>query len=567
MTTVRSDLFAAEILRSYLVSTVREMVLTTTRTAFSTCFCHGEDFTCGLFDAGGRMIAQDQGVGVHAGGLGGAIASVQRVAGQTIAAGDVFLHNDPYDGATHQADVCVVRPIFVDGKHKGFAANRGHWTDVGSMSPGGWSGAAEDVVQEGLLLPAVRLYRAGELQRDIAQLVLRNVRLPEQCWGDLQAQIASSVAAERRIAALIDKAGEAGLDAAIDAALAYTERRLLAGLHLIPDGEAWAEDSIEEDGHGNGPIPIKVHIRKTPEGLHADFTGSAPHQMAPINCTLACTRAAVIGTLVATIDPDLPLNDALIERIHVNAPLGSIVNPTYPAPTFGTTADPANRVMETLLLALAQLVPDRVAAGSYSTGQNVTGGGFTAAGDEFLWYSYQSGGTGAWEGGDGNNGEWHLMANSKNESMEAWEIRYPLRFLEYGLVPDSGGAGRWRGGLGTRRRILLEADTRLSGIADHHFTGAHGTRGAGVGLPNGFGIERDGVTRTLQETFDLESPSKFSNLRARAGDIFVSTQGGGGGVGPAVDRSREEVDRDLLDGYVSPDAVRELYRRDGDDGV
>jgi N-methylhydantoinase B/oxoprolinase/acetone carboxylase alpha subunit len=557
-----SDPFAAEVLRSYLVSTVREMVITTTRTAFSTCFCHGEDFTCGLFDAQGRMIAQDQGVGVHAGGLGGAVASVMQVAGDSLAAGDVFLHNDPYDGATHQADVCVIRPIYVDGTHLGFAANRGHWTDVGSMSPGGWSGAAQDVVQEGLLMPGVRLYRAGELQRDIAQLILRNVRLSEQCWGDIQAQIASAIAAERRIEALVAKDGVEGLDAAIEAAFSYTERRFLAALARLPDGEASGEDVIEDDGRGGGPIPIRVRIRKQGGTFSADFTGSADHQMAPINCTFACTRAAVIGSLVACIDPEIPLNEALIKRIDVIAPLGSIVNPTYPAPTFGTTADPANRVMETMLLALDELTPDRVPAGSYSTGQNVTGGGLTESGDEFLWYSYQSGGTGAWVGGDGNNGEWHLMANSKNESMEAWELRYPLRFLEYSLVADSGGPGRWRGGLGTRRRLLLEADTRLSGIADHHMIGARGKQGGGVGRPNGFSLERDGKVGSLQDHFGLQSPSKFSNLSAKRGDVFVSTQGGGGGVGDPSERGAEQVMADLLDEYISDEAARTQYGRD-----
>lgn len=554
-----SDPFAAEVLRSYLVSTVREMVITTTRTAFSTCFCHGEDFTCGLFDAHGRMIAQDQGVGVHAGGLGGAVASVMRVAGDSLRPGDVFLHNDPYDGATHQADVCVIRPIYVDGARLGFAANRGHWTDVGSMSPGGWSGAAQDVVQEGLLMPAVRLYRAGELERDVAQMVLRNVRLADQCWGDIQAQIASAIAAERRIEALIARDGLRGFEAAVTAAFAYTERRFLAALERIPDGEATGEDVIEDDGRGGGPFPIRVRIRKQDGRFSADFTGSSKHQMAPINCTFACTRAAVIGSLVACIDPEIPLNEALIQRIDVHAPLGSIVNPSYPAPTFGTTADPANRVMETMLLALDQLVPERVPAGSYSTGQNVTGGGLTAAEQEFLWYSYQSGGTGAWKGGDGNNGEWHLMANSKNESMEAWESRYPLRFLEYSLVTDSGGPGRWRGGLGTRRRLLLEADTRLSGIADHHRIGARGKDGGSTGQPNAFAIERDGDTADLQEWFGLSSPSKFSNLAGKAGDVFVSTQGGGGGVGAPHDRPQEAIEADVLDGYVTEKAARSYY--------
>lgn len=558
-----TDAFTAEILRSYLVSTVKEMVLTTTRTAYSTCFCHGEDFTCGIFDAGGRMIAQDQGVGVHAGGLEGAIAAVITRAGGVFAPGDVYLHNDPYDGGTHQADVCCVRPMFAAGRLVGFAANRGHWSDVGGMAPGGWSGVAEDVVQEGLLLPSVCLYRAGVLQEDIQQLVLRNVRLSRQCWGDLQAQIASSIAAERRIAALVDRHGPEGLDAAVDAAISYTRRRFLAALEAMPEGEATGEDVMEDDGRGGGPFPIRVRIAKRPDGsVLADFEGTSVQADAPINCTFACTRAAVIGSLIAMLDPDLPLNAGLTELIEVRAPLGSMVNPVYPAPTFGTTADPADRAMETVMRALAELLPDRAVAGSYSTGQNATGGGKDREGGEFLWYSYQSGGCGAWPGGDGNSAMWHLMANSKNESCEAWEARYPIRYLEYSLREDSGGAGQWRGGLGTERRIQVEVPTRLSAISGHHGIGAHGLAGAGEGAPNGFAIERDGVRTTIQEAYDLPSPSKFANLALRAGDVFVSLQGGGGGYGDPRHRDPRARADDVRAGYVSPGAAALLYHQE-----
>ncbi len=560
-----TDAFTAEILRSYLVNTVKEMVITTTRTAYSTCFCHGEDFTCGLFAADGRMIAQDQGVGVHAGGLEGAIRAVMARARGHFEPGDVYLHNDPYDGGTHQADVCCVRPMFAAGQLVGFAANRGHWSDVGGMAPGGWSGVAEDVVQEGLLLPSVCLYRAGELQEDIQQLVLRNVRLSRQCWGDLQAQIASAIAAERRIAALVDRNGIDGLAAAVEAAISYTRRRFLAALEAVPSAEAFGEDVMEDDGRGGGPFPMKVRIVKREDGsVLADFTGTAPQADAPINCTFACTRAAVIGSLIAMLDPDLPLNAGLTELIEVRAPLGCMVNPVYPAPTFGTTADPADRAMETVMRALATLLPDRAVAGSYSTGQNATGGGRDAEGGEFLWYSYQAGGCGAWPGGDGNSAMWHLMANSKNESCEAWEARYPVRYLEYSLRPDSGGPGRWRGGLGTTRRIEVEVPTRLSAISGHHGIGAHGLAGAGEGTPNGFAIERDGVRRSVQDLYGLPSPSKFANLPLHAGDVFVSLQGGGGGYGDPRERDPAALAADVRAGYVSAAAAASLYHQEHD---
>jgi N-methylhydantoinase B/oxoprolinase/acetone carboxylase alpha subunit len=235
----------------------------------------------------------------------------------------------------------------------------------------------------------------------------------------------------------------------------------------------------------------------------------------------------------------------------VIAPEGSMVNPVYPAPCFGTTADPADRTMETVLRALGELAPDRIIAGSYSTGQNVTAGSVDADGSEVSWYSYQSGGTGAWAGGDGNNGEWHLMANSKNESMEAWETRYPVRFEWYRLVDDSGGAGRWRGGLGTERALRVLAPTTISAISDHHRTGARGVDGGREGAPNGFAVVRDGVRRTVQEWFGLASPSKFSNLELATGDVFVTTQGGGGGYGDPSQRDAEALAADARSGYTS----------------
>jgi N-methylhydantoinase B len=555
----RIDPFTAEILRSFLFSTVREMVVTTSRTAYSTCFAHGEDFTCALFDSSGRMIAQDQGVPVHAGSLEDAVRHVIEEAG-AVHEGDVFVHNDPYNGGTHQADGLVCRPVFSGGRLLGFAANRGHWTDVGGMAPGGWSGAAEDVVQEGLTIPVVRLVREGVVDDDIRRLILRNVRLSTQLWGDVQAQIASNIVAERRVRSLVERFGLDGYETAVETSLAYSRRRFIAALEALADGDGEASDFLEDDGRSGGPFTIRVRVSKRADGVVADFSGTDPQASAPINCTLACTKAAVLAVVVALTDPELPLNAGVTESIQVIAPPGSLVNPRYPAPTFGATADPVDRVSEALLEALEPLAPERIRAGSYATGNNVTGGGTTPGGQQFLWYSYQSGGCGAVLGRDGNAAEWHLMGNSKNESMEVWETRHPVEFLGYELIADSGGPGRWRGGLGTERRLRLLAGTRLSAISDHHFTGARGVAGGRDGLPNGFFVERDGVRRSIQDVFALASPSKFSNLELRPGDVFVSVQGGGGGFGDPEERDPEGLARDLEEGYVTGDGAR-AYRK------
>lgn len=559
------DQFTAEILRSYLISTVKEMVGTTVRTAYSTCFAHGEDFTCAIFDREGRMIAQDQGVPVHAGSLQDTVQFILSQTGE-IAEGDVFLHNDPYTWGTHQADGLVCRPMFVGKELVGFAANRGHWMDVGGMAPGGWSGTTEDVIQEGVIIPGIRLFTGGRLNEDIKRLLLANVRMATQLWGDIQAQIASNIVAERRIRTLVGRYGFNGFERAVEAALEYSRTRFLAGLEAIPDGVALGQDVIEDDWRGDGPFSIKVRLEKTADGIRADFSGTEPQVFAPINCSLACTKAAVVAATVAIVDPSLPLNAGLLDGIHIEAPERSLVNPRFPAPTFGSTADPVDRVSEVILRAFSELVPQRTPAGSYATGNNVTGGGMSESGDPFLWYSYQSGGCGAISGRDGNAAEWHLMANSKNESMEVWETRYPVEFLEYRLVPDSGGLGEWRGGLGTERRLRVTKPTRLSGISDHHKIGASGVVGGSDGLPNGFFIERDGVRRSLGEVYELASPSKFSNLVLRAGDVFVSVQGGGGGYGDPRARSNRAVEEDIKEGYVTKECARSHFGFEAEEG-
>lgn len=556
--TQQVDPFTQEILRSYLTSTVREMVVTTTRTAFSTVFAHGEDFTCAMFDADLRMVAQDQGVAAHAGGLEEALASIVDKVG-TIEEGDVYLHNDPYDYGSHQADVMVCRPMFCNEEHVGFAVNRGHWTDVGGATPGGWSGNTIDVVQEGLLFSAITYMKAGTVNRDIHAILMRNVRVPDQMHGDLQAQIASNITAERRVRSLIERYGVEGWKTACSAAIAYSQTRMQSALEQIPDGTAEGEAFLEDDGRGRGPFVIRVRLTKSSEGFTADFRGTDRQSEAPINGTLATTLAAVNSSVLAVADPGTPLNSGVTKYVHVIAEEGTLVRPMDPAPTFSATADPVSRTAEAVLDAFRKLCPDRVPASHYWTGNNVTGTGTTESGKRFIWYSYQAGGCGAKFSGDGNSGEWHLLANSKNESMEVWERRQPVEFLGYSLVPDSGGAGKFRGGLGTERRMRVTAATSLSGISDHHVHGAAGAESGKDGQPNAFALVRSGERRSLQEVFGLTSPSKFGDVPLAVGDVFVTLQGGGGGYGPPDERDEELIDYDVEHGYVSAEAAERDY--------
>ncbi len=554
------DPFTLEILRNYFASTVREMATTTVRTAYSTCFSEGEDFTCALFDAQGNMIAQAAGIPVHFVGLTLAIRHFLQV-WDGFEPGDVIVHNDPYTGGSHQGDGTICRPIFYRETLVGFAVNRGHWTDVGGMAAGGWSGTARHIVQEALTVPAVKLYEGGKLNRAIRSLILRNVRLSRQWWGDVQAQIASSITAERRIFALIEKYGLDTVLRGFEATQEYSRRRFLKAMEVMPNATATAQDTyMEDDGFGGGPYRVKVTLTKTPERIIADFAGTDRQAMATVNCSQGCARAATYIPIIAVLDPGIPINQGLLDLIEWRAPEGTLVNPVYPAPCFASTADPADRISEIMQLALSQLLPDRVMASSYATGNNLTGWGLYPNGqEEYLWYIYESGGCGARASKDGNSVEWHLMANCKNESMEIWEQRYPVRFLRYEMIQDSAGPGKWRGGLGVTRHVEMLLPTSLTANADRHIIPPPGFFGGSDGTVNRFSIIRDNQDRTFTELFGTPSPSKFSNIQGRAHDVLVVAQGGGAGYGDPLERDPARVARDVRNGYVSRGRARTDY--------
>jgi N-methylhydantoinase B/oxoprolinase/acetone carboxylase alpha subunit len=554
------DPFTAEIMRNYLLSTVKEMVTTTVRTAYSTCFSEGEDFTCGLFDRHGNMIAQAAGINVHAGGLS---LLVRHFLGKfgSFEPGDVIVHNDPYTGATHQADGAIFRPMFYGSELLGFSVNRGHWTDIGGMAPGGWAGTARHIVQEALRIPATKLYRAGVLNVEARDMIEHNIRFARQWWGDVQAQIASNITAERRLQAMVQKYGLAVVLGSFDSVIDYSRRRFLKAMEAMPNISVTASDVyMEDDGFGGGPYRVRVTITKSPDKIVVDYAGTDPQALSTVNCSKGVALAATYAPLIAVLDAEVPLNQGVIDLIEYRAPSGSLVNPVYPAPCFASTADPGDRVSEIMQLALSKLLPERVTAGSYATGNNLTAGGYDAEqGGDFVWYIFESGGCGARATKDGNSAEWHLMANCKNESMEVWEQRYPVRFLKYELVEDSAGAGTRRGGLGVTRQLEITRPTVLTANADRHVIPPPGLFGGRAGTLNRFSLIRDGQDRTFKEWFGVPSPSKFSNMLAEVGDVLAVTQGGGGGYGDPLERAPELVAADVHDGYVSRERARSDY--------
>jgi N-methylhydantoinase B len=505
------------------------------------------------------VIAQAAGIPIHVGAMGDVLEEVFRCY-DSFEPGDVVIHNDPYAGGTHQADVVVVRPMFFADELVGFAVNRGHWVDVGGMAAGGWGGNCTHVIQEALIIPTAKLYRRGEVVREVRDLVLRNVRLPKQAWGDLQAQIASAITAERRLVHLCDRYGIEAVRQASERAIEYTRTRWRNGLAVIPDGDYVAEDYMDNDGWSTEPRLIRVKVTKKDEHIKVDFSGTSPQVRGPINSTLAATKAGVFTALINVVDPDLPVNSGCLDELEILAPAASMVNPSYPAPVFAGLADTAARICETVFRALAGAVPDRVAAGSYATGNNTTGWGFRAAdGSEFVWYSFGPGGCGSRAFADGNTVDWDPRASCKNESAEIWENRYPVRILDFRLRTDSGGPGTRRGGLGHVKAIELLEDTYLSATVDRNVVPPFGLFGGGTGTCNRLTLEIEGDEQEFVRRFGVTSPSKFSNLLAPRGSIYRIYSGGGGGYGPPTERPAEDVLSDVRAGYVSLDSARADY--------
>ena len=547
-----TDPFTQQIIRNYLVATAQEMVDTTVRTAYSPTFAEGHDFSCALFDTEGRMIIQSRGIGVHLGSLVGAMQAICRHYDR-FGEGDIVMTNNPYL-ATHQPDCVVCRPMFHRDRHIGFAVNIGHWTDIGGMAPGGCAGTATHVVQEGLIIPICKLYKGGTLDREIRDFILENVRLPEDDWGDLQSQIAATAAAETRIRSLMDRYG---FDAVLDGmqeTIRYSRQRFLARMEAIPNGRYTATEVMEDDGVTDRRYDIVVAIDKRDDGFIVDFAGTSAQAPTPINATITSTRAAVYAALIALVDPTVNANAGVFDLVDVVAPEGTFINAKRPAPVFACTFEISKRVPETIVRAFAKALPERVSAGGFGSGNNMSARFIDPqTGAESLWYNFYEGGQGATAHADGNNALYFWASTALNQPIEVWEHKYPVLVERYALIPGSGGNGRYRGGLGTVHEIRLLADHFLSGLGDRHRVAPWGVCGGEPGRPNRWLVRRDGRTRTIQEEFNLASPSKFYNVPLKAGDVLIIETGGGGGYGDPALRAEEAVARDARDGYVLAD--------------
>jgi N-methylhydantoinase B len=529
-----------EIYRALYTSVAEEMGIALRRTAFSPNIKERRDYSCAVFDSSGRVIAQGDHMPVHLGSMPMAVAAALRAV--AIAPGDVVALNDPFAGGTHLPDVTLVMGVFarvsgvrsrVSGKRRTryltpdtrplfFVANRAHHADIGGATPGSM-GVATDVYGEGVRIPPIRIVRNGEIDADVMQLILANVRGHDERRGDFQAQIGSLKTGEARLIEIVQRRGAREATEYAAHLIAYSARLMRHAIGLIPDGGYEAEDALDDDGVNVNEVPIRVRVTVKGERAHVDFSGSSPQVAGAINAVEAITVSAVSYVFRCLIVGDVPASAGLMEPIEVIAPAGTIVNANHPAAVAGGNVETSQRIVDVLFKALAQALPDRIPAASQGTMNNLTIGGIdTRTGKEFSYYETVAGGMGARPTLDGISAIHTHMTNSLNTPAEALEYAYPLRVREYRIRKGSGGKGKHRGGDGAIREIETLVPARMALLSDRRKRAPYGLNGGESGEP--------GRSEIIHDNRALRIASKGS-WQLEAGDRVRIESPGGGGFG------------------------------------
>jgi len=537
---MRRDPIESEIFKNIYHSIAEEMGAALRRTAFSPNIKERRDYSCAVFDSDGEVIAMGDHMPVHLGSMPMSVrAAIDRC---ELGRGDVVMLNDPFSGGTHLPDITLVAPFYFSGKSRQpdfYVASRAHHADVGGAYPGSM-GLCREIYQEGLRIPPVRMVRTGTIDRDVLALLLSNVRTPDEREGDLGAQIAAGhIGAER----LREICGVYGLERVKRAArelLEYSEEMMRAFLKRVPKGKYRAEDFLDSDGISDSPVKIVAevafhnsradgHPQKRGRGrprhtgmVVVDFTGSDPQVEGSINAVEAITYSACFYVFRCLLGEDVPATGGLMRPIRVIAPEGTVVNARPPAAVAGGNVETSQRIVDVLLRALAQALPERIPAAAAGTMNNLTIGGMDLrTGEPFAYYETIAGGMGARPSKSGVSGVHTHMTNSLNTPAEALEYAYPLRVRRYSLRQGSGGGGKYRGGDGIVREIEVLSDAEVTLLADRRIRGPYGLSGGHPGAPGKAKIIRlDGSVEKL--------PGKF-NVRLRKGErIRIESPGGGG---------------------------------------
>ncbi|UOA16925.1 hydantoinase B/oxoprolinase family protein [Sulfitobacter dubius] len=559
------DFVTMNILDSAMVSICREMGITLMKTSYSTIFNEALDFTCGLADMNGDMIAVADYCPAQIGGMPLLVQScLKEIPISEIDEGDIILHNDPYRGGLHTPEHTFFKPIFVEGEIMGFAVAIGHIAEVGGMAPGGFCGEATEIFHEGVRIPPVKIIKQGKDNVEVWKLLLANVRTPRVNYGDLKALIAAVDLGEKQMQGIFTKYGKAKVKKTVSDLLLYSEKRMRAELEAIPDGIYSFEDYVESDGvESDKHHRIYVDIHKNGGSIVMDYHGTSPQAAGPINATLGVATSAAYNAVLHMTDPTIPRNSGCFRPIEVMAPPTSLVNVDYPAPEVGGNTETHPRIVGTILGAMSKALPDRVMASEGGTHCNFVFGGVDAATNEyFACYDLEAVGWGGRSFADGNSAVDSINGNCRITPVEVYETRFPWLIESLALDTDSGGAGRHRGGLGYTKQMLCVNDEIIcSQMTDRHLLAPWGLDGGHEGGCGATMVMKDGKDEweTMREAYGKASTSRFNNVSIRRGDRVQLRMPGGGGYGDPAERDSDAVLRDLKDGYISKEAAKKYY--------
>ncbi|MEA2985110.1 MAG: N-methylhydantoinase [Alphaproteobacteria bacterium] len=546
------DAVDLEVVKASLSGIVLEMQNSLFRTGFSTIVRESQDASCALMNAKGEVVAQHVVLPLHIGAFPACCAAVLKEF-DDIAEGDAFLINHPYQGGSpHAPDMCVITPVFVDGKLFGFAGSIAHKSDIGGPVPGSCSGQARETFNEGLHLPAVRYQRRGVTSGDIERIIAANSRTPELVLGDIRGQVGSGRLGEQRLLELVSKYGKEKIGACYARLFELSEQRLRGAVAEWKDGRFEAERLVDDDGiELNTPVRVHVVVEKKGDSIHFDFSGSADQTKGPANIRPPLAQAAVAYVLISLIDPHMYVCSGMINAFTITAREGSVINPHFPAPV-NTYNPTVHAVVDAIFAALSHVVPGRARADGSGSRSIVIGGRSTYTGKGYVQYEILAGGAGARAAKDGGSGITVNQSNAKIAPVEIIESEFPTRLTRFELIQDSGGAGQFRGGLGLRREYLNLADARFSIRSMKHTIPPHGSHGGKTGRTGDIWINPDTAAAK-------RLPTRYADYPLKEGDVFRLDTPGGGGFGDPLARDPAQVLADVGQGYVSMEAAERDY--------
>jgi N-methylhydantoinase B len=548
----RVDPITFEVLKSAFDSIADQMAITLMRSAYSAIVRDSVDYSTGFCDSQGRLLAQGLTTPLHLGSFPAAMRRLVAERAGRMQPGDVFAFNDPYGAeGVHLPDIYVIKPIFHAGVVEGFATTLAHHTDVGGIAPGSNSIHSTEIYQEGLRIPLLKLYDRGEPNETMFRIIEQNVRVPVKVLGDLRAQVAACLAAEKAYLPMVEKYGPATLRRYHDELLDDAERRMRAAIATVPDGVYAFTDRI--DGLGEEPEPLVFRVTVTVRGdeMDVDWTGSSPQVKAGINSPMPFTRSAAYVAIRCAIAPHLPNSEGYMRPIRVSAPVGTIMNPVLPG-ACAARGITGYRMIDAILGALSEAVPEQVPAAGEGGSSLPSVGGYQD-GKAFVHVETILGAWGGRPTADGEEGVPNPGANQSNQPIELIEAELPLEATQYALLPDSGGPGRFRGGLGLVREYRLLADEAVWTMrSDRRAHRPYGVQGGKPGASS-WNILNPGPGQRVLPTLPMES------VALKRGDVMHMTLAGGGGYGSPLERDPASVLEDYLDEKITLDHAGREY--------